>query len=95
MDNAVKSARRVFDVLEFFEEHQRAASAIEVAAALKFPQSSTSALMRTMTDRRIRHVPVVEDGSLVGIVSIGDVVKSRISELEFERDALDQYLRQS
>lgn len=49
MDNAVKSARRVFDVLEFFEEHQRAASAIEVAAALKFPQSSTSALMRTMT----------------------------------------------
>ncbi|WGR94367.1 helix-turn-helix domain-containing protein [Bradyrhizobium sp. ISRA435] len=49
MENSVKSARRVFDVLEFFEEHQRAASAIEVANALKFPQSSTSALMRTMT----------------------------------------------
>ncbi|WGS21267.1 MULTISPECIES: helix-turn-helix domain-containing protein [unclassified Bradyrhizobium] len=49
MENSVKSARRVFDVLEFFEEHQRAASAIEVATALKFPQSSTSALMRTMT----------------------------------------------
>ncbi|WP_454616169.1 IclR family transcriptional regulator [Bradyrhizobium cenepequi] len=49
MENSVKSARRVFDVLEFFEEHQRAASAIEVASALKFPQSSTSALMRTMT----------------------------------------------
>ncbi|MFB9266654.1 IclR family transcriptional regulator [Bradyrhizobium erythrophlei] len=49
MENSVKSARRVFDVLEFFEEHQRAASALEVANALKFPQSSTSALMRTMT----------------------------------------------
>jgi DNA-binding IclR family transcriptional regulator len=49
VENSVKSARRVFDVLEFFEEHQRAASAVEVANALDFPQSSTSALMRTMT----------------------------------------------
>lgn len=48
-DGSVKSARRVFDVLEYFEEHQRAASAVEVANALHFPQSSTSALMRTMT----------------------------------------------
>lgn len=49
VESSVKSARRVFDVLEFFEEHQRAASAVEVANALNFPQSSTSALMRTMT----------------------------------------------
>ena len=49
VEASVKSAKRVFDVLEFFEEHQRSASAIEVANALKFPQSSTSALMRTMT----------------------------------------------
>ena len=50
-------------------------------------------LMRTMTDRRIRHVPVVDDdGALVGIVSIGDVVKSRISELEGERDDLVGYI---
>lgn len=48
-ENSVKSARRVFDVLEFFEEQRRAASAVEVANALGFPQSSTSALMRTMT----------------------------------------------
>jgi DNA-binding IclR family transcriptional regulator len=48
-DSSVKSAKRVFEVLEFFEEHQRAASTIEVANALKFPQSSTSVLMRTMT----------------------------------------------
>jgi CBS domain-containing protein len=50
------------------------------------------ALMKTMTDRRVRHVPVVTDGELVGVVSIGDVVKSRIAELEFERDQLDSYV---
>jgi CBS domain-containing protein len=50
-------------------------------------------LMATMTDRRIRHVPVVDDhGAIVGIVSIGDLVKSRISELESERDDLVGYI---
>jgi CBS domain-containing protein len=52
-------------------------------------------LMKVMTDRRIRHVPVVEDGALVGIVSIGDVVKHRIDQLQFERDQLDHYVHQS
>ena len=46
-----------------------------------------------MTERRFRHVPVVKAGKLVGIVSIGDVVKSRMSELEFERDQLDSYVQ--
>lgn len=49
-------------------------------------------LMQVMTERRIRHVPVVKDGGLTGIISIGDVVKSRMSELEFERDQLDSYV---
>jgi CBS domain-containing protein len=49
-------------------------------------------LMKLMTDQRVRHVPVVRDGALAGVVSIGDVVKSRISELEFERDQLDSYV---
>ena len=49
-------------------------------------------LMKVMTDGRFRHVPVVTDGVLAGVVSIGDVVKSRISELEFERDQLDSYV---
>ena len=52
-------------------------------------------LMKVMTERRIRHVPVVEDGALVGIVSIGDIVKHRIDQLQFERDQLDSYLHQS
>jgi CBS domain-containing protein len=50
-------------------------------------------LMALMTERRFRHVPVVEDDRLTGIVSIGDVVKSRMSELEFERDQLDSYVQ--
>ena len=52
-------------------------------------------LMQTMTEHRIRHVPVVADGRLTGIISIGDVVKSRIGELEFERDQLDSYVHQT
>jgi CBS domain-containing protein len=52
-------------------------------------------LMSAMTDRRIRHVPVVDDGRLTGVVSIGDVVKARITRLEFERDQLDSYVHQT
>jgi CBS domain-containing protein len=48
--------------------------------------------MATMTEHRIRHVPVVVDGKLAGIVSIGDVVKTRLSELETERSTLLEYL---
>ena len=59
------------------------------------PDQPITDLMVLMTDHRIRHVPVVEDGRLVGIISIGDVVKSRIGELEFERDQLDRYLHQT
>lgn len=52
-------------------------------------------LMKVMTERRIRHVPVVRDDRLVGIISIGDVVKHRIDQLEFERDQLDNYVHQT
>ena len=52
-------------------------------------------LMAQMTEHRIRHVPVIDNGNLVGVVSIGDVVKSRINQLEFERDQLDSYVHQT
>jgi CBS domain-containing protein len=57
--------------------------------------ATVNELMSVMTERRFRHIPVVEDGKLTGIVSIGDVVKSRMSELEFERDQLDHYVHTS
>ena len=47
-----------------------------------------------MTERRIRHMPVVEDGRLLGIVSIGDVVKSRIEQLESHSEQLESYIAQ-
>jgi CBS domain-containing protein len=56
------------------------------------PRATVDELMRLMTDRRIRHVPVLDGGRLAGIVSIGDVVKSRIDELETETETLHEYL---
>jgi CBS domain-containing protein len=57
------------------------------------PASSVHELAQTMTDRRVRHVPVVENGRLIGIVSIGDVVKARLDELEAERASLVDYIQ--
>jgi CBS domain-containing protein len=45
-----------------------------------------------MTDRRIRHLPVIDDGKLVGIVSIGDLVKHRIAAVEAEAAAMQAYI---
>ena len=59
------------------------------------PDSSLDDVRALMTERRFRHVPVVQDGRLAGIISIGDVVKHRMAELEFERDQLDSYVHQS
>jgi CBS domain-containing protein len=56
------------------------------------PESSLEDVERLMTEQRFRHVPVVVDGSLRGIVSIGDVVKNRIDELESERSTLAGYI---
>lgn len=56
------------------------------------PDEDVDRLMATMTEHRIRHVPVVTAGELSGIVSIGDVVKSRIDELERHRRELEEYI---
>jgi CBS domain-containing protein len=55
-------------------------------------RASVSELMELMTTHRIRHVPVVENGELTGIVSIGDVVKRKIEEAEKEASALKDYI---
>jgi len=52
-----------------------------------------SAIMALMTTRRIRHVPVVEeDGQLCGMISIGDMVKQRLDEIQGEADAMREYI---
>jgi CBS domain-containing protein len=56
------------------------------------PGDSVGDLMAEMTNRRIRHFPVVADGRLCGIVSIGDLVKSRLDEVEFEASSLRSFI---
>lgn len=56
------------------------------------PSDSVDSLMSLMTEGRFRHVPVVEDGQLVGVVSIGDVVKNRVAHLEDTNQQLNSYI---
>lgn len=77
------------------------------AAALDAPVSSVmtrkvvtcrradtvAAIMEVMTEQRFRHLPVVEDGEVVGLISIGDVVKWRVGEYEAEQEALRDYIK--
>jgi CBS domain-containing protein len=56
------------------------------------PGDTVGELMSEMTNRRIRHLPVVADGRLRGIVSIGDVVKNRLDEVEFEASSLRSFI---
>lgn len=77
------------DILE-----ERVSTIMTTSVHTADPESQLDDLMALMTEHRIRHVPVVSGGSLSGIISIGDVVKHRISQLEFERDQLDSYVHQ-
>jgi len=79
---------------------ERGADALRVAAAEVMdrevttcaPEARVETLMEVMTERRVRHIPVLEEDRLAGLVSIGDVVKSRISNLEHETEALHSYI---
>lgn len=89
------------DVVRALAEHgasvlsHQVGSICTVSVTTVGPERSVDELMEIMTEGRFRHVPVVLDGRLAGIVSIGDVVKSRISELEDERAALTGYISSS
>ncbi len=56
------------------------------------PSDTVASCMQLMTDRRIRHLPVIEDGALVGLISIGDVVRAVIEEQKFLIDQLESYI---
>lgn len=57
------------------------------------PADSVDDIMQKMTDGRFRHMPVMEGSAMVGLVSIGDVVKARLSELAMEKDALEGMIK--
>ena len=65
-----------------------------MTAAVMFvgPEQSTEHCMALMTENRLRHLPVVDDGKLLGIISIGDLVKDIISEQKFIIDQLERYI---
>jgi CBS domain-containing protein len=87
------------DVVRAVAEHGAAYASLEVGAIctrdvrVAAPEDQVDALMVVMTENRIRHLPVVVDEQLAGLVSIGDVVKWRVSQLEGERQALEDYVR--
>ncbi|MFZ2004432.1 MAG: CBS domain-containing protein [Stellaceae bacterium] len=56
------------------------------------PEDSVAELMAEMTNRRIRHFPVVDRGRLIGIVSIGDLVKNRLDEIEYEAHSMRSFI---
>jgi CBS domain-containing protein len=87
------------DIVRLLDEKSATALAAPVADVMTrkvvtCTQTDTIAdIMELMTARKFRHVPVVEDGVLSGIVSIGDVVKARLGEFQQEHDALHDYIR--
>ena len=75
--------------LEFVRVHERMTRCPVVAS----PGEDVANTMGVMTERRIRHVPVVENGRLVGIISIGDIVKAQHDELSRENHYLKSYIQ--
>lgn len=71
---------------------RRVADIMTTEVATCAPEDELETLMTTMTEGRFRHLPVLVDGRLAGVVSIGDVVKHRISEVQAERDHLSAYI---
>lgn len=87
------------DVIHAIEAHGAGAMARKVAdtmtapAITVAPQEAVIGALSLMTRRRIRHLPVVEDGTLIGFVSIGDLVKFRIDRIESEAEAMRSYIQ--
>jgi len=86
------------DIVHALARHGVALLALSVAEVMTRsvvtcdPTESVAELMAEMTNRRIRHLPVVRDGRLCGIVSIGDVVKNRLDEIEYEARSLRSFI---
>src|SRR4029079_10028390 len=74
--------------------HRPVSEIMTTVVATCTPEDSVDSLSALMTENRVRHVPVVVNGRLAGIVSIGDVVKTRMEELEAEQRHLQAYITQ-
>lgn len=87
------------DIVRAFAEHGAAALSLPVGQVMTRevetcgPDDTIADLMERMTTGKFRHMPVVSDGKLAGLVSIGDVVKQRVEEIEGESEAMRDYIR--
>lgn len=87
------------DIMRALAEHGADALGLPVSQVMTrnvmtcSEDDSVASLMERMTAGRFRHLPVLRDGKLVGLVSIGDVVKQRVEEIEGESEALRDYIR--
>ena len=91
----ILSERDIVDALARFGGDLLSVSVSEVMTSPVVscePGDSVAELMAEMTNRRIRHFPVLDDGRLIGIVSIGDLVKSRLDEIEYEAHSLRSFI---
>jgi len=70
----------------------RAAQLMTAHPTTATPATTVAQAMKTMTDGHFRHLPILEDGRLVGVVSIGDVVKARIDQSQYEVESLRTYV---
>ena len=82
------------EIVHAFSRHGETAGSMLVKEIMQYgvttvsPDESVNRVMNLMTHHRVRHMPVVRDGKLVGIISIGDVVKYRLEDLELEASVL-------
>ena len=87
------------DIVRALSEHGAAALSLPVGQVMTrevatcSEDESPASIMERMTAGKFRHMPVVTKGKLIGLVSIGDVVKQRVDEIEHESDALRDYIR--
>jgi CBS domain-containing protein len=87
------------DIVRALSKHGAAALSLQVSEVMTRnvatcgEDDTIASIMEQMTDGKFRHMPVVTKGELVGLVSIGDVVKQRVDEIEHESEALRDYIR--
>lgn len=93
-ENAVLGLISEREIVHAFSRYDEATGSMLVKEVMQYgvtsvsPDESVDHVMKLMTHHRVRHMPVIRDGALVGIISIGDVVKHRLEDLELETNVL-------
>jgi CBS domain-containing protein len=93
-ENALLGLISEREIVHAFSRYGESAGTMSVKEVMQYgvttvsPDESVNRVMKLMTHHRVRHMPVLRDGQLAGIVSIGDIVKHRLEDLELETNVL-------